>query len=207
MLIVNHQTANIPAYVLRAYSNFITDHELITLLNFQCTVNVGKAAWEEVATNMGYASIAPVKTTLTKLAERGIITINRYVVDATPLWDSCLNSVPQTDTSTIAPKTKKASISQPVYAEIITKITPNAEAQWHSHIKRLLKKMSGEDIIGFVNYVYGYKTAQANKRRQEFTDPVTIYDLQKWERQWIEKGKPDTYQGLPVTTTKDFSTL
>lgn len=195
MLTVNHQYATVPDYVIRNYKSHITDKELILLMTLQCIPINGKASWALAAEYMGYTSIGPVQKMLNGMAARGIVCLDKYNVDATPLWDTCMDTT--STPAVIVPKTKPPSISQPIYVQIKDIVTGTPVA-WHTTIKRLIKRgLTDVEIVNLIKYIHGYQSAVAARYAHEFTEPVTVWLVEKRLQQWIEKGKPDKYTSLP----------
>lgn len=85
-----HSIITYPLYVMNNYQKFITDRELVLLGHLQVVPST-KRGWEIVADRMGYKSIAPVRTMVGKMAENGVVIVDKYKVNPTPFYNSCLN--------------------------------------------------------------------------------------------------------------------
>lgn len=87
----NQQTAIVPAYVLAHYSEFINDKQLLALMNLAAIPYNTKASWEVAAERMGYKRFGDFAKLIEAMRLDGIVTVDVYQVDATPLWDACRN--------------------------------------------------------------------------------------------------------------------
>lgn len=86
----NHQIVSFPLYFWENYNSFISDKELQVLGHMLGSTLTGKKSWEMIAFKMGYKSVKSIDTMMNKLVERQLIMRKAYVIDWTPLYDSCL---------------------------------------------------------------------------------------------------------------------
>lgn len=194
MLNVNQYSAVVPDFVLKNYKNLeISDTELITLLHLQCVPERGKKGLEQVATNMGYSSLAPLTATLNRLVEKNAITMDGYNVDATNLWVKCGGAVVDTPIEKPKPVSKSDQIARETLNSIWQQTDKTNYNQLLAVVKKLLKKITPVELQNFVNYTEGRNKAVQAYYKRDFFEPVSAYMLSKYVDQWVVKGKPSMY--------------
>jgi DNA replication protein DnaD len=197
-MLLGNEIVHMPVEVLIHYEKLgMSDKELLCILHFSAVQDSGKRSWELVSERMGYNSVVSLSKLLENLVTKGLVSIDGFTVDASPLISKCKGLTKTPIPVTLLdipdkPVNKKTREHYNVYQKI-KDIAPNQnENAWAATVKKLMENGATEsEIIACCNYMESYLKSRYKGDVRTRISPKMLQDNYQ---SWVNGGKKSNYK-------------
>ena len=212
----NLELCVVPWYIIAESEKYLSDKELKIVLQFTAVQEKGKKSFEVVAERVGYSNVSYLITALDKLAEKGLIKVDGYEIDASPLFEKCrLSSTSKPVNKSLVniaekPKSaKKNNVQGHILYSNLYSILGGNKYVWVNALQTLLEASTGhaatlegksvgvserlmKDIECFIKYLVSFIENRDKGKAVSYAITPSLVSMVNFQK-WLDGGKKMVY--------------